>query len=138
MAANLNNIETSSSSSPLLTRKRKISITSQQTQFDPTPTNTRCSTHDYTKHLDEMKNQYIKASSVRQSTTGTLISAKNQLESRLKVIEFLKDHIYPTDAAILSFQMKNADLFPKKRLLNQRIREIRQKLMSNVQQRSLT
>ena len=38
------------------------------------------------------------------------------------------------DAAISAFQLANVDLFPKKRLLNQRIREIRQKLMQQYQQ----
>lgn len=46
-----------------------------------------------------MKNQYIKANSNRQSNCSTYSNNqinKNQLESRLKVIEFLKDQLYPT------------------------------------------
>jgi hypothetical protein len=47
-----------------------------------------------------MKNQYIKANSTRQTncsinSTNQIIN-KNQLASRLKVIDFLKDHLYPT------------------------------------------
>jgi hypothetical protein len=38
------------------------------------------------------------------------------------------------DSSISSFQQANEDLFPKRRLLNQRIREIRQKLMSHFNQ----
>ncbi|CAF5143098.1 unnamed protein product, partial [Rotaria sp. Silwood1] len=86
----------------------------------------------------EMKNQYIKANSNRQTNSSTYSNSqtinKTQLESRLKVVDFLKDHLYPTDSAILSFQLENQELFPKRRLLNQRIREIRQKLMSNLNQ----
>ena len=47
-----------------------------------------------------MKNQYIKSNSTRQ-TNSSLNSInpninKSQLASRLKVIEFLKDQLYPT------------------------------------------
>jgi hypothetical protein len=98
-----------------------------------------------TKFL-EMKNQYIKSNSNRHETIN-----KNQLTSRLKVIEFLKEQLYPTgkfnfnlilkiknllnlDSSISLFQISNEDLFPTRRILNQRIREIRQKLMSHLKQ----
>lgn len=38
------------------------------------------------------------------------------------------------DSSISSFQTSNEGLFPNKRLLKQRIREIRQKLMSHAKQ----
>ena len=38
------------------------------------------------------------------------------------------------DCSITSFQLANEELFPNKRLLNQRIREIRQKLMTQLNQ----
>ncbi len=41
-----------------------------------------------------MKNQYIKSSSTRHNSNE--LTNKNQLASRLKVIEFLKDQLYPT------------------------------------------
>jgi hypothetical protein len=41
-----------------------------------------------------MKNQYIKSNSNRHTTNE--LTNKNQLESRLKVIELLKEQIYPT------------------------------------------
>ena len=41
-----------------------------------------------------MKNQYIKLNSTRSSTNET--TNKTQLASRLKVIEFLKDQLYPS------------------------------------------
>ncbi len=47
-----------------------------------------------------MKNQYITANSNRQTTNSIYSNNqtvnKNQLASRLKVIEFLKDQLYPT------------------------------------------
>ena len=42
------------------------------------------------------------------------------------------------DLSISSFQRSNEDLFPNRRLLTQRIREIRQKLMSHFKQEILT
>jgi len=106
-----------------------------------------------------MKIQYIKANCNRQTSSSTYSNNqtinKNQLSSRLKVIEFLKDQLYPTgrrffflflsffiyllklDTSISSFQIENQELFPTKRLLNQRIREIRQKLMSNLNQQQI-
>jgi hypothetical protein len=88
-----------------------------------------------------MKSQYIKANCNRQTSSSTYSNNqtinKNQLSSRLKVIEFLKDQLYPTDISISSFQIENQELFPTKRLLNQRIREIRQKLMSNLNQQQI-
>lgn len=54
-----------------------------------------------------MKIQYIKANSNRQTNSSTYPNNqtlnKNQLESRLKVIEFLKDHLYPTGKLLLFF-----------------------------------
>lgn len=48
----------------------------------------------------EMKNQYIKANGNRSMNSNTFfnnqINQKNHLASRLKVIEFLKDQLYPT------------------------------------------
>ena len=38
------------------------------------------------------------------------------------------------DSSIALFQLSNEGLFPNRRLLNQRIREIRQKLMSHLKQ----
>jgi len=88
-----------------------------------------------------MKSQYITANSNRQTNNSTYSSSqtinKNQLISRLKVIEFLKDQLYPTDSSISSFQITNQELFPTKRLLNQRIREIRQKLMGQLNQQQI-
>lgn len=47
-----------------------------------------------------MKNQYIIANSNRQTNnsiySNSQIINKNQLASRLKVIHFLKDQLYPT------------------------------------------
>jgi hypothetical protein len=47
-----------------------------------------------------MKNHYIKTSSTRQTNCSTYSNSqvlnKNQLASKLKVIDFLKDHLYPT------------------------------------------
>ncbi|CAF3873528.1 unnamed protein product, partial [Rotaria sp. Silwood1] len=111
----------------MVTRKRKASIINEQSQ-----TEIKQLPMDYIKQLDEMKNQYIKLSTNRHSTNDSI--NKSQLSSKLKVIEFLKDHLYPTDASISSFQILNAELFPNKRILNQRIREIRQKLMSHLKQ----
>ncbi|CAF1408489.1 unnamed protein product [Rotaria magnacalcarata] len=123
----------SSESCSIVTRKRKASIANEQTESEIKRTTT-----DYIKQLDEMKNQYIIANSNRQTNPSTPSNNqainKNQLASRLKVIDFLKDQLYPTDSAILSFQIANQELFPKRRLLNQRIREIRQKLMSHLNQ----
>lgn len=42
------------------------------------------------------------------------------------------------DLSITLFQTSNEDLFPNRRLLTQRIREIRQKLMSHFKQENLT
>ncbi len=56
----------------------------------------------------EMKNQYIKSHSNRHST-NELIN-KNQLASRLKVIEFLKDQLYPTGKLILILKL-NSNIF---------------------------
>jgi len=42
----------------------------------------------------EMKNQYIKSNSNRH--TSNEFNSKSQLASRLKVIEFLKNQLYPT------------------------------------------
>ncbi|CAF4441016.1 unnamed protein product [Rotaria sp. Silwood2] len=126
----------STESCPIVTRKRKASIVMEQNESEIKRT-----TIDYIKQLDEMKIQYIKANSNRQTNCSTYSNGqtinKSQLASRLKVIDFLKDHLYPTDSAILSFQLENQELFPKRRLLNQRIREIRQKLMSNLNQQQL-
>ncbi|CAF1475825.1 unnamed protein product [Rotaria magnacalcarata] len=118
-------------SSSIVTRKRKTSIICEQNQ-----TEIKQPKVDYIKQLEEMKNQYIKSSTTRHTTNESL--TKSQLESKLKVIEFLKDHLYPTDSSILSFQMSNEELFPNKRLLNQRIREIRQKLMSHLKQEKIS
>jgi hypothetical protein len=88
-----------------------------------------------------MKDQYIKANSNRQTTNSIYSNSqtinKSQLISRIKVIDFLKDQLYPTDCSISSFQLANEELFPSKRLLNQRIREIRQKLMSHLNQQQI-
>ncbi|CAF0756888.1 unnamed protein product [Didymodactylos carnosus] len=134
-------------------RKRKASIMDTpvplatgtgivQEQQPPSPTYSQTiitrSTSDYTKQLDEMKNQLINASSLRSvpSTvassfvSSSTVNSRNQLLARLKVIELLKSHIYPTDAEITAFQLQNSELFPKKRDLNLRIREIRQKVMT--------
>ncbi|CAF3859278.1 unnamed protein product, partial [Rotaria sordida] len=123
-------------SCPIVTRKRKASIVIEQNESEIKRT-----TNDYIKHLDEMKIQYMKANSNRQTNSSIYSNSqtinKNQLASRLKVIDFLKGHLYPTDSAILSFQIENQELFPKRRLLNQRIREIRQKLMSNLNQQQI-
>ncbi|CAF1443639.1 unnamed protein product [Adineta steineri] len=125
------NCSSSNDLSPIITRKRKASVNCEQNESEIKRTNI-----DYIKYLDEMKTHYIKTSTNRQTNvticSNSQILNKNQLASRLKVIDFLKDHLYPTDSAISSFQLENQDLFPKKRLLNQRIREIRQKLMSHV------
>jgi hypothetical protein len=52
-----------------------------------------------------MKNQYIKANSNRHTNNSTYLNSqtinKNQLSSRLKVIDFLKDQLYPTGKNIL-------------------------------------
>ncbi|CAF1328903.1 unnamed protein product, partial [Adineta ricciae] len=121
---------------PIVTRKRKASINSEQNESEIKRT-----TIDYVKQLDDMKSHYIKISSIRQINTSACsinpVLNKNQLTSRIKVIEFLKDHLYPTDLSISSFQVENQDIFPTKRLLNQRIREIRQKLMSHVNQQQI-
>ncbi|UJR29856.1 hypothetical protein I4U23_017400 [Adineta vaga] len=126
----------SSDLSPIVTRKRKASINSEQNESEIKRT-----AIDYIKYLDDMKNHYIKTNSTRQTSSSTYLNNqtlnKNQLTSRIKVIEFLKDQLYPTDISISSFQIVNQELFPTKRLLNQRIREIRQKLMSNVNQQQL-
>jgi hypothetical protein len=59
-----------------------------------------------------MKSQYIKANSNRQVNCSTYshsqIINKNQLASRLKVIDFLKDHLYPTGKSenILEVKLK--------------------------------
>lgn len=45
-----------------------------------------------------MKNQYIKSSTNRHTTNES--TNKNQLESKLKVIEFLKEQLYPTGKII--------------------------------------
>jgi hypothetical protein len=42
----------------------------------------------------ELKTNYIKSSSTRHSTNESM--NKMQLASKLKVIEFLKDQLYPT------------------------------------------
>ena len=107
-----------------------------------------------------MKSQYMKSNSTRQMTNchslTNQIQTKNQYLSRLKVIDFLKDQLYPTgitficnfyrfsfisifnlDISITSFQQENGELFPTKRLLTQRIREIRQKLMSQLNQQQI-
>ncbi|CAF1226625.1 unnamed protein product [Rotaria sordida] len=120
-----------SESCSIVTRKRKASIVCEQNQSE-----VKQPTIDYIKQLDKMKNQYIKSSTNRHSTNESI--NKSQLASKLKVIEFLKEHLYPTDSSILSFQMSNEELFPNKRLLNQRIREIRQKLMSYLKQEKIS
>ena len=47
-----------------------------------------------------MKDQYIKANSNRQTTSSIYSNSqtinKSQLQSRIKVIDFLKDQLYPT------------------------------------------
>lgn len=53
---------------------------------------------------------------------------KNQIEMILFKIK---------DTSITSFQQENEDLFPTKRLLTQRIREIRQKLMGHLNQQQI-
>jgi len=95
-----------------VTRKRKASINCEQNESEVKRT-----TIDYIKHLDgmhlfsfeikisnflfkEMKNHYIKSNSNRQTNCSTYSNSqvlnKNQLASKLKVIDFLKDHLYPT------------------------------------------
>lgn len=52
-----------------------------------------------------MKSHYIKTSSIRHTNSSAYsnhpILNKNQLTSRVKVIEFLKDHLYPTGKEFL-------------------------------------
>jgi hypothetical protein len=52
-----------------------------------------------------MKSQYITANSNRQTNNSTYLNSqtinKSQLSSRLKVIDFLKDQLYPTGKNIL-------------------------------------
>jgi len=52
-----------------------------------------------------MKNQYIRANSNRHTNNSTYLNNqtinKSQLSSRLKVIDFLKDQLYPTGKYIL-------------------------------------
>jgi hypothetical protein len=99
-----------------------------------------------------MRDQYTKSSSNRHSANES--TNKSQLASRLKVIEFLRNQLYPTgkfcfyskikflkihlDSSISLFQQSNEELFANKRILNQRIREIRQKLMSHYKQEKLS
>ncbi|UJR16550.1 hypothetical protein I4U23_003450 [Adineta vaga] len=109
--------------SSIVTRKRKASIVGEQNPID-----IKQPAIDYTKKLEEMKNQYIKSSSTRHTTNES--ANRIQLASRLKVIEFLKQQLYPSDSSIATFQITNEEFFPNKRHLIQRIREIRQKLMS--------
>jgi len=51
-----------------------------------------------------MKSQYITANCNRQTNNSTYLNSqtinKNQLASRLKVIDFLKDQLYPTGKKI--------------------------------------
>ncbi|CAF0985970.1 unnamed protein product [Adineta ricciae] len=118
--------------SSMVTRKRKASIINEQNQTD-----IKQPTIDYIRKLEEMKDQYIKSSSTRHTSNES--ANRIQLASRLKVIEFLKQQLYPSDTSITAFQLSNEELFPNKRLLIQRIREIRQKLMSySNQERVLT
>ena len=67
----------------------------------------------------EMKCQYIKANSNRQTNcsinSNNQTMNKNQLASRLKVIDFLKDHLYPTGKTKLKF---NSKIFLFIRLIN--------------------
>jgi len=63
----------------------------------------------------EMKNQYIKLNSNRHVTNEA--ANKNQLTSRLKVIEFLKDQLYPTGKFIFYFYFK-IKIFIKFRFIN--------------------
>ena len=57
-----------------------------------------------------MKNQYIKSNSNRHSTNES--TNKTQLASRLKVIEFLKEQIYPSGKSFfLSFEQIFDDAF---------------------------
>ena len=156
-------------SSAIVTRKRKASIVLEQSNNEK-----KRASGNYVQQLEgqenllslrssvslsllfriEMKDQFMKINSTRQlncsSQSSNQMINKLQLKSRLKVIDFLKDQLYPTgkiflrsrtdlhcdlvDAAISAFQLVNQELFPKKRLLNQRIREIRQKLMNQYQQ----
>jgi len=124
-------INSNNESSAIVTRKRKSSIVQDLNGIETKKTHV-----DFIHQLEEMKNQFLKSNSTRpminSSYSNNQTINKNQLTSRIKVIDFLKDQLYPTDAAISSFQMSNQDLFPTKRLLNQRIREIRQKLMSQI------
>lgn len=94
-------------------------------------------TIEYTKQLDgssfslpphshflfssflEMKNQYIKLNSTRCSTNETI--NKTQLASRLKVIEFLKDQLYPTGKDLPLFELTLIRLF---RFINNNISNI--------------
>lgn len=48
-----------------------------------------------------MKNHYIKSSSSRHTSNES--TNKIQLASRLKVIEFLKDQLYPTGKKFFNF-----------------------------------
>jgi len=52
----------------------------------------------------EMKDQYIKSNLNRHTTNES--TNKNQLASRLKVIEFLKDQLYPTGKCFFLFIFK--------------------------------
>ena len=53
-----------------------------------------------------MKNQYLKANGTRSMNSNTFLNnqlyQKNHLASRLKVIEFLKDQLYPTGKQFFS------------------------------------
>jgi hypothetical protein len=51
-----------------------------------------------------MKDQYIKSNLNRHTTNES--TNKNQLASRLKVIEFLKDQLYPTGKCFFLFIFK--------------------------------
>ncbi|CAF1486603.1 unnamed protein product [Rotaria sp. Silwood1] len=84
----------------MVTRKRKASIINEQSQ-----TEIKQLPMDYIKQLDEMKNQYIKLSTSRHSTNDSI--NKSQLSSKLKVIEFLKDHLYPTGKITKKKKTKN-------------------------------
>ncbi len=61
-----------------------------------------------------MKNHYIRSNSNRQTNSSTYSNSqvlnKNQLASKLKVIDFLKDHLYPTG------NKSNWDFFFKKQI----------------------
>ena len=61
----------------------------------------------------EMKSQFVRVNSSRQLANATYSSSqtinRSQLESRLRVIDFLKDQLYPTgNEELLSSRRSNS------------------------------